>query len=169
MKILVANLGSTSFKYRLFDMDSEEQLARGGVERIGSPSSDCFVEAGESRNEITAEVPDHGVAVQQCLDQLTDPQSGCLETSDEISAIGFKAVHGGRVSGVQRVTEDVLQAMTEMNQMAPAHNPPYIAAMRQLGERFPSLPLVAAFETGFHATISEASRHYGIPLSLIHI
>ena len=163
MKILVANLGSTSFKYRLFDMNSEQQLARGGVERIGSPSSDCFVEIGDSRNEISAEVPDHGVAVQQCLDQLTDPETGCLETSDEISAIGFKAVHGGRVSGVQRVTEDVLQAMTEMNQMAPAHNPPYIAAMRQLGERFPSLPLVAAFETGFHATIAEASRHYGIP------
>ena len=163
MKILVANLGSTSFKYRLFDMDSERQLARGGVERIGSPNSDCFVEIGDSHNEITAEVPDHGVAVQQCLDQLTDPETGCLQTSDEISAIGFKAVHGGRVSGVQRVTEDVLQAMTEMNQMAPAHNPPYIAAMRQLGERFPSLPLVAAFETGFHATISEASRHYAIP------
>ena len=163
MKILVANLGSTSFKYRLFDMDSERQLARGGVERIGSPNSDCFVEIGNSHNEITAEVPDHGVAAQQCLDQLTDPETGCLQTSDEISAIGFKAVHGGRVSGVQRVTEDVLQAMTEMNQMAPAHNPPYIAAMRQLGERFPSLPLVAAFETGFHATISEASRHYAIP------
>ena len=94
---------------------------------------------------------------------MTDAETGCLETSDEISAIGFKAVHGGRVSGVQRVNEDVLQAMTEMNQMAPAHTPPYIAAMRQLSERFPSLPLVAAFETGFHATISEASRHYAIP------
>ena len=163
MKILVANLGSTSFKYRLFDMDSETQLARGGVERIGSSSSDCFVEIGDARNEITTEVPDHGVAVQQCLDQLTDAETGCLQSSDEISAIGFKAVHGGRVSGVQRVNEDVLQAMTEMNQMAPAHNPPYIAAMRQLSERFPSLPLVAAFETGFHATIAEASRHYGIP------
>ena len=78
MKILVANLGSTSFKYRLFDMNSEQQLARGGVERIGSPSSDCFVEIGDSRNEITAEIPDHGVAVQQCLDQLTDPETGCL-------------------------------------------------------------------------------------------
>jgi len=163
MKILVANLGSTSFKYRLFDMNGEQQLARGGVERIGSPSSDCFVEIGGRRNEITAKVPDHGVAVQQCLDQLTDGETGCLQTSDEISAIGFKAVHGGRVSGVQRVNEDVLQAMTEMNQMAPAHNPPYIAAMRQLSERFPSLPLVAAFETGFHATIAEASRHYAIP------
>ncbi|MCL4129423.1 UNVERIFIED_CONTAM: hypothetical protein GTU68_013329 [Idotea baltica] len=163
MKILVANLGSTSFKYRLFDMNDERQLARGGVERIGSTSSDCFVEIGDRRSEITAEVPDHGVAVQQCLDQLTNPETGCLQTSDEISAIGFKAVHGGRVSGVQRVTEDVLQAMAEMNQMAPAHNPPYIAAMRQLSERFPALPLVAAFETGFHATISEASRTYAIP------
>lgn len=163
MKILVANLGSTSFKYRLFDMNGEQQLARGGVERIGSPNSDCFVEVGDRRSEVTTEVPDHGVAVQQCLDQLTDPESGCLQTSDEISAIGFKAVHGGRVSGVQRVSEDVLQAMAEMNQMAPAHNPPYIAAMRQLSERFPALPLVAAFETGFHATISEASRHYAIP------
>lgn len=163
MKILVANLGSTSFKYRLFDMNGEQQLARGGVERIGSPNSDCFVEVGDRRSEVTTEVPDHGVAVQQCLDQLTDPESGCLQTSDEISAIGFKAVHGGRVSGVQRVNEDVLQAMAEMNQMAPAHNPPYIAAMRQLSERFPSLPLVAAFETGFHATIAQASRHYAIP------
>ena len=163
MKILVANLGSTSFKYRLFDMNGEKQLARGGVERIGSPQSDCFVEIGGERHEITAEVPDHGVAVQQCLDQLTDGEKGCLQTSDEISAIGFKAVHGGRVSGVQRVSEDVLQAMSEMNQMAPAHNPPYIAAMRQLSERFPSLPLVAAFETGFHATIDDSLRNYGIP------
>ena len=106
MKILVANLGSTSFKYRLFDMNSEQQLARGGVERIGSPSSDCFVEIDDARNEITTEVPDHGVAVQQCLDQLTDSETGCLETSDEISAIGFKAVHGGRVSGCLLYTSD---------------------------------------------------------------
>lgn len=163
MKVLVANLGSTSFKYRLFDMNDEQQLARGGVERIGSPNSDCFVEIDDRRKEVTVPVPDHGVAVQQCLEQLTDPEEGCLESSEEISAIGFKAVHGGRVSGVQRVNENVLEAMAEMNQMAPAHNPPYIAAMRQLSERFPALPLVAAFETGFHNTISEASRHYAIP------
>jgi acetate kinase len=163
MKILVANLGSTSFKYRLFDMDGERQLARGGVERIGSPQSPCFVEIGDSRNEVTAEVPDHAVAVQQCLDQLTDPQHGCLSSADEVAAIGFKAVHGGRVSGVQRVNEDVLQAMEEMNQMAPAHNPPYIAAMRQLSARFARIPLVAAFETGFHQTIEPALKNYAIP------
>ena len=165
MKILVANLGSTSFKYRLFDMDSETQLARGGVERIGSPSSDCFVEIGDARSELNANIPDHGVAVQQCLNQLTDPEMGCLANAEEVAAIGFKAVHGGRVSGVQRVNDDVLEAMSEMNLIAPAHNPPYIAAMRQLSSRLPEMPLVAAFETGFHQTIDPTLRTYGAPYS----
>ena len=165
MKILVANLGSTSFKYRLFDMDNETQLARGGVERIGSPSSDCFVEIGGARSELTTEVPDHGVAVQQCLNQLTDPEKGCLKNTEEVAAIGFKAVHGGRVSGVQRVSEDVLEAMAEMSLIAPAHNPPYIAAMRQLSSRFPAMPLVAAFETGFHQTIDPNLKTYAVPHS----
>ena len=70
MKVLVANLGSTSFKYRLFDMDDEQQLARGGVERIGSSSSDCFVEIGERREQLTTEAADHAVAVKLCLQQL---------------------------------------------------------------------------------------------------
>ncbi|MEZ6115872.1 MAG: acetate/propionate family kinase [Pirellulaceae bacterium] len=163
MMILVANLGSTSFKYRLFDMTNEQQLARGGVERIGSPQSACFVEIGGKRTEISAEVPDHAVAVRQCLDQLTHPESGCLQAASDVSAIGFKAVHGGRVSGVQLVTPDVLQAMSEMNLVAPAHNPPYIAAMRLLSEKLPEIPLVAAFETGFHQTIPARLKTYAIP------
>src|SRR5881394_2593460 len=101
MKILVANLGSTSFKYRLFDMADEKCAARGGVERIGSPESPCFVEIGGKRTELTAKVPDHAVAVRQCLGQLTDSATGCLRGAGEVAAIGFKAVHGGRVSGVQ--------------------------------------------------------------------
>ncbi|MCA9153244.1 MAG: acetate/propionate family kinase [Planctomycetales bacterium] len=163
MKILVANLGSTSFKYRLFDMSAERQLARGGIERIGSPESHCFVEIGGRRQEMTAHIPDHAVAVEQCLAQLSAPDNGCLSDPSEVSAIGFKAVHGGRVSGVQRVTEDVLAAMEQMNQVAPAHNPPYIAAMRLLAERLPRIPLVAAFETGFHATVPDRLRYYAIP------
>ncbi|MEZ6112743.1 MAG: acetate/propionate family kinase [Pirellulaceae bacterium] len=163
MKILVANLGSTSFKYRLFDMSAERQLARGGIERIGSPESQCFVEIGGRRQEMTAHIPDHAVAVEQCLAQLSAPDNGCLSDPSEVSAIGFKAVHGGRVSGVQRVTEDVLAAMEQMNQVAPAHNPPYIAAMRLLAERLPRIPLVAAFETGFHATVPDRLRYYAIP------
>ncbi|MGV3607633.1 MAG: acetate/propionate family kinase [Planctomycetaceae bacterium] len=164
MKILVANLGSTSFKYRLFDMASEKQLARGGVERIGSPESPCFVEIGGKRTDLKASVPDHAVAVRTCLEQLTDPVSGCLKSADEVSAIGFKAVHGGRVSDVQRVTPDVLSAMEEMSPVAPAHNPPYIRAMRILAERLPEIPLVAAFETGFHNTIEDRLRTYPAPL-----
>ncbi len=164
MKILVANLGSTSFKYRLFDMFDERQMARGGVERIGADESLCFVEVEGQRKELTTHVPDHAVAVQQCLQQLTDPASGCLHDAAEVAAIGFKAVHGGRVSGVQRVNEDVLQAMEEMNEVAPAHNPPYIKAMRLLGEKLPGIPLVAAFETGFHATVPDRLRYYPAPI-----
>ncbi|MEX0818002.1 MAG: acetate/propionate family kinase [Pirellulaceae bacterium] len=163
MKILVANLGSTSFKYRLFDMTDERQLARGGIERIGADASPCFVEIGDHREEVTAPVPDHAVAVRTCLEQLTAADTGCLKEAREVAAIGFKAVHGGRVSGVQRVTDDVLNAMEEMSQVAPAHNPPYINAMRLLGEKLPEIPLVAAFETGFHQTIPDRLKVYACP------
>ncbi|REK18598.1 MAG: acetate/propionate family kinase [Planctomycetota bacterium] len=165
MKVLVANLGSTSFKYRLFDMTDERQLARGGIDRIGSAESRCVAEIGEYRDELVAEVPDHAEAVRRCLAQLTDTEHGCLTDAGEVSAIGFKAVHGGRLSGVQRIDEDVLAAMEEMNEVAPAHNPPYIAAIRQLREQLPEIPLVAAFETGFHASIPECNRTYAIPRS----
>jgi len=163
MKILVANLGSTSFKYRLFDMADEKQLARGGVERIGSAESPCFVEIGGKRTELKAKVSDHAEAVRQCLAQLTDPVTGCLKDAKEVAAIGFKAVHGGQISGVQRVTPEVLTAMEGMSLVAPAHKPPYIKAMRLLGEKLPEIPLVAAFETGFHFTVADRLRYYPAP------
>ena len=89
MKILVANLGSTSFKYRLFDMTDERQLARGGIERIGAQESKVFVEIGAHRRELVAPVPDHAVAVRQCLEQLTDPQHGCLKDAAEARPAAF--------------------------------------------------------------------------------
>jgi len=163
MKILVANLGSTSFKYRLFDMSDQRQLARGSVERIGDAESRSEVEIGGETYENISPIPDHAVAVRQCLEQLTDPQKGCLQDASEVSAIGLKAVHGGKFSGTQRVTPEVLEAMEEMNAVAPAHNPPYIAAMRLLAEQLPEIPLVAVFETGFHATIPERNQYYAVP------
>ena len=163
MKILVANLGSTSFKYRLFDMRDERQLARGGIERIGAEQSAMFVEANGRRTESTAHVGDHAEAVRRCLEQLTHAEHGCLENASEVSAIGFKAVHGGSISGVCRVTDEVLDKMESLARVAPAHNPPYVAAMRLLSERLPDIPLVAAFETGFHATIPERNRYYAGP------
>ena len=165
MKILVANLGSTSFKYRLFDMDDQRQLARGGIERIGSPESRCTVEMSGVRRELVEHVPDHAAAVRMCLAQLTDRESGCLTDAAEVSAIGFKAVHAGALSGVQRVTPELLTAMEAMNRVAPAHNPPYIRAMRLLSERLENIPLVAAFETGFHHSIPAHNRYYAIPLA----
>jgi len=163
MKILVANIGSTSFKYRLFDMDGRRQLARGSVERIGLRECPCTVEIGEYKEGRTVRAGDHVEAVHHCLVQLTDANHGCLRDAAEVSAIAFKTVHGGRYSGVQRVTEDVLAAMEEVCGVAPAHNPPYIAAMRLLAERLPEIPLVAAFDTEFHATIAEHNRIYAIP------
>lgn len=163
MLVLVANLGSTSFKYRLFDMTDERCLARGSVDRIGAQESCCEVEIGSWSEQRTMPVADHGVAVAACLEQLTNPEHGVLQDASEVSAIGFKAVHGGRLSGVFAVDDDLLDAMTEMNAAAPAHNPPYIAAMKALRTRFPELPLVAAFETDFHRTIPAARREYAIP------
>jgi acetate kinase len=163
MKILVANLGSTSFKYRLFDMRDEKLLARGGVERIGSAQSKCFVEAAGKREEKSVEAKDHAVAVRLCLQQLSSPKWGCLKEPSELVAIGFKAVHAKGITGVKYVDEEVLAAMEEYADVAPAHNPPYIAAMRLLSRELPEIPLVAAFETGFHETIAQENRLYAVP------
>lgn len=161
MKILVANLGSTSFKYRLYEMEGENLLARGGFERIGAPASPFFVDAGGSREEGSIPAPDHAAAVRACLDQLT--ARGCLASGSDLAAIGFKAVHARGISGVRRVDQAVLQAMEDYNGVAPAHNPPYVAAMRLLARELPAIPMVAAFETGFHQTIGAAEGLYAVP------
>jgi acetate kinase len=144
MKILVANLGSTSFKYSLFDMTDERELARGGIERIGGD-----------------DVPDHGMAIDRTLRQLVD--DGALRSLDELAGIGFKAVHGGGAWDTAVVTDEVLTTMETFSDVAPAHNPAYVSAMRSLRDRLPDVPQVAAFETGFHRTIPEARQLFGIP------
>ena len=164
MKVLVANLGSTSFKYRLFDMTDERMIARGGVERIGSAKSRSYARTDRAAIEEEILVKDHAAAVEACLRQLADPKIGALTDAAEISAIGFKAVHARGVSGVQRVNDSVLEAMESFNQVAPAHNPPYVSAMRLLAKKLPGMPLVAAFETGFHETIAPSQRLYAAPI-----
>jgi acetate kinase len=166
MKVLVANLGSTSFKYRLFDLSdpAEPVLARGAIDRIGSGvPSHLTVRTDRGSRTDEQLVPDHAAAVELCLDQLLDPEIGVLTAAAEVNAIGFKAVHARHLSGVQLVNDAVLEAMEAYADVAPAHNPPYTRAMRLLRERFPTLPLVAAFETGFHLSIPERSRRYAIP------
>jgi acetate kinase len=139
MNVLVANLGSTSFKYKLLDMSADgETLAKGGYERIGQAGSPFQT---------------HGDVIDVILKDLPA----------KVDAIGFKAVHGGPISGAVRVTDEVLATMEQFADVAPAHNPPYIAAMRAFRQKLPSLPQVAAFETAFHQTIPLARQVYAIP------
>jgi acetate kinase len=152
MIVLVANIGSTSFKFRLFDMTDERELARGGVERIGSDNAAVKVGAQTWAGRIA----DHGEAIDHCLQLLPDPHV-------RLDAIGFKAVHGGPISGAVRVTDEVVRTMTEFADIAPAHNPPYIAAMKAFTAKLPDVPQVAAFETAFHQTIPASRTTYGVP------
>lgn len=152
MIVLVANIGSTSFKFRLLDMNGERELARGGAERIGSDNA--AVKVGDKT--WAGRLADHGEAIDHCLQLLPDP-------SVKLDAIGFKAVHGGPISGAVRVTDEVIRTMTEFFDIAPAHNPPYVAAMKAFASRLPDVPQVAAFETAFHQTIPASRTTYGVP------
>lgn len=165
MKILVANLGSTSFKYRLYDLGdpSEPLLSRGAIDRIGSDQSSVRIWSADGEVAFTACVPDHGAAMQVCLDRLTHPDARVLASADEIAAVGFKAVHSRDYHAVHRVDDTLLNSMEAYSVVAPAHNPPYVNAMRALARRFPNIPLIAAFETDFHATIPDSNRLYAIP------
>lgn len=167
MRILVANLGSTSFKYKLFSMPEERVLAVGGADRIGATGGTAAaagiwsIEANGRSEKGEASFPDHGAAIDLHLQRLID--LGALASLDELDAIGFKAVHGGPISGAVLVDDEVIATMNAFADVAPAHNPIYVAAMKAFAEKLPSVPQVAAFETAFHQTIPLARQIYGIP------
>jgi acetate kinase len=163
MIVLVANLGSTSFKYKLFDLSdptATEHLAEGAADRIGQGGSAWSVSGGGKEAEGVCDLADHGEAIELHMKQLAEIG---VEAINDLGAIGFKAVHGGPISGAVQVDENVLQTMRDFSDVAPAHNPPYIAAMEAFAERLPGVPQVAAFETAFHQTMPEARKIYGIP------
>lgn len=166
MKILICNVGSTSLKYQLFHMeDGEKVLAAGGAERVGAAKSLFYHKNnlnGQSVRE-DAVFPTHSEAISAMLDHLLQ---GCIDSMEEISCVGFKVVHAKGVTGVQYLTDDVLQAMADFNSVAPAHNPPYIAAIRQFRALMPSTPLIGSFETAFHANMPPEAYLYPIPLEL---
>ena len=166
MNILICNVGSTSLKYQLFDMDAGERvLAAGGAERVGQAMS-LFYHKNLLNGEAVREnmvFPTHREAISAMLDKLLD---GVVSSLEEISCVGFKVVHAKGVTGVQYLTEDVLQAMADFNSVAPAHNPPYIAAIRQFAALMPNTPLIGSFETAFHANMPPEAYLYPIPLEL---
>ncbi len=166
MKILICNVGSTSLKYQLFHMDNNEAvLASGGAERVGAAKSSFYHKdhlTGASLRE-DAVFPTHGEAISMMLTHLMD---GVISSMDEISCVGFKVVHAKGVTGVQYLTDDVLQAMADFNSVAPAHNPPYIAAIRQFQALMPQTPMIGSFETAFHKDMPAEAYLYPIPLEL---
>ncbi|HKQ36759.1 MAG TPA: acetate kinase [Verrucomicrobiae bacterium] len=141
MKILIANLGSTSLKYRLFDCsnDQEQMLARGGLERV----------------------TDYAQAIDTCLSELK--QGGWIKSDKDLSAVGFKTIMARGVNGCVRLDEAVVKAMEVCNSIAPAHNPPYITGIRLFAKRMPGTPLIGLFETAFYQWAPEGAMRYGVP------
>lgn len=166
MNILICNVGSTSLKYQLFDMDAGEKvLCAGGAERVGAAKSVFYHKDNGTGVSVRKEAyfPTHKEAISAMLEYMLD---GCITSLDEVSCVGFKVVHAKGVTGVQYLTEDVLQAMADFNSVAPAHNPPYIAAIRQFRDLMPETPLIGSFETAFHAQMPPEAYLYPIPLDL---
>ena len=166
MNILICNVGSTSLKYQLFDMDHGELvLAAGGAERVGQQMSLFYHKNNRTGDSVRQQLqlPTHREAISVMLEHLLN---GCVESLEEISCVGFKVVHAKGVTGVQYLTEDVLQCMADFNAVAPAHNPPYIAAIRQFQALMPNTPMIGSFETGFHANMPPEAYLYSIPAEL---
>ena len=161
MKVLVPNLGSTSLKYQLIDMEGERILARGKIERIGSAQAVVITWDSEGKSaQTTAAIPDHRAAIRTLIERLGQIAEG----RQAIDAVGFKAVHGGpRYRGSFLVTDELLAAMQEFVPAAPVHNPVYIQAMQIFREALPGAPMVAVFEPGFHVTIPDRAAVYGVP------
>ncbi|MEO8481693.1 MAG: acetate/propionate family kinase [Acidobacteriota bacterium] len=159
MRVLIPNLGSTSLKYQLVDMDGERVLARGKIERIGSDDAIISSTTGdEPPVQSTGSVPDERAAIRRLIEHLK------TTSHQTIDAVGFKAVIGGpRYRGSFVVDDDLLAAMREFLPVAPVHNAVYIAAMEIFRDVLPGVPMVAVFEPGFHATMPDKAAVYGVP------
>jgi acetate kinase len=147
MKCLIPNIGSTSFKFRVLSMPDESVLSAGRAERIGQSGGECV---------------DYPAAIRKCTESIAGPGKP-LASLGEIDAIGFKVVHSGTLSEPQLINDEFLAAMEEFTFLAPAHNPPYIAAIKAFREVLPQVPLVAVIETSPYRWMEEASTTYAVP------
>ncbi|HOM58129.1 MAG TPA: acetate/propionate family kinase, partial [Candidatus Latescibacteria bacterium] len=164
MHVLVVNVGSTSFKYRLLAMPEERVLAEGRLERIGSASSPVEFSSGEHSEKSTCYLPHYAAAIGKMMSDLTSAKSP-IESLKQIDAVGFKTVVIDGVPGCVLLDDDAVSRMEALNDIAPAHNPPYVNAVRQMRALFPDLPLVGLFEPAFHVTMPDYAYTYGVPHS----
>lgn len=165
MNILVINCGSSSLKFQLIDGDSEETIAKGICERIGTSGSQLvYAPAGKEKMVTEVAMEDHLRAVQLVLEALTDSRNEVLENLGEIGAVGHRLVHGGeKFAGSVLITDEVIRATEECNDLAPLHNPANLIGIRACRELMPETPMVGVYDTAFHQTMPEEAYLYGIP------
>lgn len=168
MNILVINCGSSSLKYQLINMDKEEVLAIGLVERIGIDGSQVKHKAdGKEEIIIQEAMKDHRKALELVIDALIDPDHGAISSMDEISAVGHRVVHGGEeFASSVLIDDDVMKALHDCIDLAPLHNPPNIIGIEACQDLMPNTPMVAVFDTAFHQTIPMDNYIYPLPYEL---
>lgn len=165
MKVLVINCGSSSLKYQLIDSETEQALASGLCERIGIDGQLTHkVDGKKIKDEEKIAMPDHEVAAKIVLEQLIAEKYGVIASLDEINAVGHRVVHGGeKFASSVIITEEVIAAIEECNDLAPLHNPANLIGIRACQKVLPEVPMVAVFDTAFHQTMPEKAYMYGIP------
>ncbi len=165
MKVLVLNSGSSSIKYQLFNMEEESVLARGIVERIGIEDSFLEQENIEGEELLWQEdVADHSQGISLVIDALQDEKKGVLENMDEINALGHRVVHGGeKFADSVLITSEVVEKIEEVSELAPLHNPPNLAGIKECQRLMPDKPQVGVFDTAFHQTMPEEAYIYALP------
>jgi len=168
MKILVLNCGSSSVKYKFFDMTSHEVLAQGGVEKLGLPGSFLkFTLPNGEKEVIVKDIPEHNEAIKLILSVLSDEQFGCIKSYDEIDAVGHRVVHGAeKFSSSMEITGEVIEKIVDCFDLAPLHNPPNLKGIRAMSTLIPGIRQVAVFDTAFHQTMPDYAYMYGLPYSL---
>lgn len=165
MKILVLNCGSSSIKYKLYDLKAELTLASGGVEKIGLEGSFLKHKRPDgSKHELMLPMPTHTEGIAAVLNVLTDPELGCLQSLNEIDAVGHRVVHGGeRFQESVVVTDEVLREIERCSDLAPLHNPANLKGIAAITEKLPEVPQVAVFDTAFHQTMPQHAYMYALP------
>lgn len=168
MKVLVINCGSSSLKYQLINMENESSLATGLVERIAIEGSKLTQKVdGREKYVLTVPMKNHKEAISHVINTLLDDVQGVIKSSDEISAVGHRVVHGGeKYSASVIITDEVMKDLEEFSQLAPLHNPPNIIGINACKELMPNTPMVAVFDTAFHQTMPEKAFLYGLPYEL---
>lgn len=164
MNVFVVNCGSSSLKYQLINSDTEEVIAKGLCERIGIDGRLTHKPTGKDSVVKDVAMPDHKQAVSYVLEALTDEVSGVIKDLSEIDAVGHRIVHGGeKFASSVRITDEVLEAIEECNDLAPLHNPANLIGIRACQDLMPHVPMVAVFDTAFHQTMPKKSYLYGLP------